>query len=68
MAGKKADARTVNDEPVVIETQPGHHKDIGGGESENRNFRQMQLVLSALPGASARDKKSAGEIGSSSPA
>jgi hypothetical protein len=64
MATKKADARAVNDEPVVIETKPGHHKDIGGGKSENWNFRQMQLILSALPGASARDKKSAGEIGS----
>jgi hypothetical protein len=53
-----------NDEPVVIETKPGHHKDIGGGESENWNLRQMQLIVSALPGASARDKKSAGEIGS----
>jgi hypothetical protein len=53
-----------DDEPIVIETKPGHHKDIGGGESDKWNFRQMQLILSALPGASARDKKSAGEIGS----
>jgi hypothetical protein len=53
-----------DDEPVVIQTKPGHHKDIGGGDSENWNFRQMQLILSALPGASARDKKSAGDVGS----
>jgi hypothetical protein len=52
------------DEPVVIKTKPGHHKDIGGGDAENWNIRQMQLILSALPGASARDKKNAGEIGS----
>jgi hypothetical protein len=31
------------DEPVVIETKPGHHKDIGGGESDKWNFRQMRL-------------------------
>jgi hypothetical protein len=62
---KKADTSTgKDDEPVVIQTKPGHHKDIGGGDSENWNLRQMQLILSALPGASARDKKSAGEIGS----
>ena len=24
-----------DDEPVVIETKPGHHKDIGGGEAKN---------------------------------
>jgi hypothetical protein len=60
---KKADTGK-NDEPVVIKTKPGHHKDIGGGDSENWNFRQMQLILSALPGAKARDKKSAGEVGS----
>jgi len=53
-----------DDEPVVIKTKPGHHKDIGGGDSENWNFRQMELILSALPGARARDKKSAGEVGS----
>ena len=65
MAKKRADKGAGNDdEPVVIETKPGSSKDIGGGESENWNFRQMQLILSALPGASARDKKSAGEIGS----
>src|SRR5262245_31433326 len=62
---RKAGANAGKDEePVVIETKPGSSKDIGGGESENWNFRQMQLVLSALPGASARDKKTAGEIGS----
>jgi hypothetical protein len=65
LKGKKIDTGAgKDDEPVVIETKPGHHKDIGGGESDKWNFRQMQLVLSALPGASARDKKSAGEIGS----
>jgi hypothetical protein len=65
MTGKKTDKSAGKDaEAVVITTKPGHHKDIGGGESENWNFRQMQLVLSALPGASARDKKNAGEIGS----
>jgi hypothetical protein len=65
MTGKKTDKSAgKDDEAVVITTKPGHHKDIGGGESENWNFRQMQLVLSALPGASARDKKNAGEIGS----
>jgi hypothetical protein len=62
MGGKKAAGK--DDEPVVIQTKPGHHKDIGGGDSENWNFRQMQLILSALPGASARDKKSAGDVGS----
>jgi hypothetical protein len=56
--------RGADEERVVIETKPGHHKDIGGGESENWNLRQMQLILSALPGTSARDKKSVGEIGS----
>jgi hypothetical protein len=53
-----------DDEPVVIETQPGHHKDIGGGESEKWNLRQMRLMLSALPGVNAGDKKNAGEVGS----
>jgi hypothetical protein len=62
MSAKKAAGK--DDEPVVIQTKPGHHKDIGGGESENWNYRQMQLMLSALPGASARDKKTAGEVGS----
>ena len=52
------------DEPVVIETKPGHHKDIGGGESDKWNFRQMRLMLSALPGVNAGDKKNAGEVGS----
>jgi hypothetical protein len=60
---KKADTGK-DDEPVMIETKPGHHKDLGGGESENWNLRQMQLIVSALPGASARDKKSLAEVGS----
>jgi len=65
MTVKKLEKNAANDdEPVVIQTKPGHHKDIGGGESENWNLRQMQLIVSALPGASARDKKGAGEIGS----
>ena len=53
-----------DDEPIVIETKPGHHKDIGGGESDKWNFRQMRLVMSALPGINAGDKKNAGEVGS----
>src|SRR5262245_28044632 len=53
-----------DDEPVVIETKPGHHKDIGCGESDKWNFRQMRLVMSALPGVNAGDKKTAGEVGS----
>jgi hypothetical protein len=52
------------DEPIVIETKHGYHKDIGGGESEKWNLRQMQLVVSALPRVNSRDEKSAGEIGS----
>ena len=62
---KKADTSAgKDDKPVVIETKPGHHKDIGGGDSENWNLRQMRLVVSALPGVKAGDKKNAGEIGS----
>lgn len=49
------------DDPVVIETKPGHHKEIGGGESDKWNFRQMRLLLSALPGVNSGDKKKAGE-------
>src|ERR1700752_1626244 len=65
MTGKKADAGArKDDEPVVIETKPGHHKDIGGGEAEKWNLRQMRLMLSALPGVNAGDKKNAGEVGS----
>jgi hypothetical protein len=52
------------DDPVVIETKPGHHKEIGGGESDKWNFRQMRLLLSALPGVNSGDKKNAGEVGS----
>jgi len=61
---KKADMSGKADEPVVIETRPGHHKDIGGGESEIWNLRQMRLLISALPGVNAKDKKNAGEVGS----
>jgi hypothetical protein len=52
------------DEPVVIQTKPGSAKEIGGGESDKWNFRQMRLLLSALPGVTNADKKAAGEIGS----
>jgi hypothetical protein len=62
MSAKKAAGR--EDEPIVVETKPGHHRDIGGGESENWNLRQMRLVVSALPGVKSGDKKNAGEIGS----
>src|ERR1700752_1930697 len=65
MAGKKADTTAGKDDaPVVIETKPGHHKDIGGGEAEKWNLRQMRLVMSALPGVNSGDKKNAGEVGS----
>jgi hypothetical protein len=65
MAKKRAGASAgKDDEPVVIETRPGHHKDIGGGESDKWNFRQMRLVMSALPGVNTGDKKNAGEVGS----
>src|SRR5262252_4833538 len=53
-----------DDDPVVIETKPGNHRDIGGGESDKWNFRQMRLLLSALPGVNTGDKKNAGEVGS----
>ena len=65
MARKRAGASAgKDDEPIVIETKPGHHKDIGGGDSENWNLRQMQLIVSALPGVKAGDKKNVGEVGS----
>jgi hypothetical protein len=65
MAKKRAGASAgKDDEPIVVETKPGHHRDIGGGESEKWNLRQMRLVMSALPGVKAGDKKNAGEIGS----
>jgi hypothetical protein len=53
-----------DDEPIVIEIKSGHHKDIGGGDSENWNLRQMKLVVSALPRVNSGDKKNAGEVGS----
>jgi hypothetical protein len=57
-AGKSSD-------PVVINTRPGSSsKDIGGGESESWNRRQMTLLVSALPGVNTGDKKNAGEVGS----
>jgi hypothetical protein len=63
-ADKPAKKTTKADDPVVIETRPGHHKDIGGGESENWNQRQLSLLISALPGVNSGDKKNAGEVGS----
>ena len=64
MTDKKPQKQTDKDDPVVIETKPGSAKDIGGGESEKWNFRQMRLMLSAIPGVNAGDKKNAGEVGS----
>jgi hypothetical protein len=62
---KKPEASTgKDDEPVVIQTKPGSAKDIGGGDSENWNLRQMRLMLAALPSANSGDKKNVGEIGS----
>src|SRR5262245_20194747 len=52
------------DAPVVITTKPGSSKDIGGGDSETWNRRQMSLLVSALPGVNTGDKKNAGEVGS----
>ena len=63
-ADKPAKKTTKADDPVVIETRPGRHKDIGGGESENWNQRQVSLLISALPGVNSGDKKKAGEVGS----
>jgi hypothetical protein len=64
MTDKRKSKASKDDEPVVIQTKPGHHKDIGGGESENWNLRQMRLILSALPRINSGDKKNAGEVGS----
>jgi len=64
MTANKPDKKLGKDDPIVIETKPGHHKDIGGGESDKWNFRQMRLLLSALPGVNSGDKKNAGEVGS----
>jgi hypothetical protein len=49
---------------VVIKTKPGCSKDIGGGESEIWNQRQMRLLVSALPGINTADKAAVGEVGS----
>lgn len=51
------------DDPVVIKTKPGSSKDIGGGESEAWNHRQMRLLVTALPGINTGDTKSIGEVG-----
>jgi len=52
------------DEPVVIKTRPGAFKDIGGGDSEIWNQRQMRLLVSALPGIKITDKTVVAEVGS----
>jgi hypothetical protein len=52
------------DDPVVIKTRAGAFKDIGGGNSEIWNERQMRLLVSALPGVKIADKTIVGEIGS----
>jgi hypothetical protein len=65
MTSNKPDKKPDNgDQPVVIETTTGTFKDIGGGESESWNQRQMSLLVSALPGVNATDKKNAGKVGS----
>jgi hypothetical protein len=51
-------------DPVVIKTRAGRSKDIGGGESEIWNQRQMRLLVSALPGINTADKAVVGEVGS----
>jgi hypothetical protein len=52
------------DDPVVIKIRAGAFKDIGGGNSEIWNDRQMRLLVSALPGVKIADKTIVGEIGS----
>jgi hypothetical protein len=56
MTPKKPKMQTENDDPVAIETKPGGAKDIGGGESEKWNFRQIRLMLSALPGVNIGER------------
>jgi hypothetical protein len=51
------------DEPVIIETKLGKTKEIGGGENDKWNFRQMRLLVSALPGVNTGDKRSISEVG-----
>jgi hypothetical protein len=64
MTVNKSDKKPAKgDDPVVIKTKPGSSKDIGGGESEIWNHRQMTLLVSALPGVNTGDKKNAGEVG-----
>jgi hypothetical protein len=64
MTVNKSDKKPAKgDDPVVINTNPGSSKDIGGGESEFWNHRQMRLLVSALPGVNTGDKKNAGEVG-----
>ena len=63
MTGNKPKKQASTDEPVVIKRKPGSSKDIGGGESEVWNRRQMTLLMSALPGVNTGDKKNAGEVG-----
>jgi hypothetical protein len=64
MTAKKSEKDSGKNEAVVIETRPGHHKEIGGGESDKWNFRQMRLLISAIAGVNSGDKKNAGEVGS----
>jgi hypothetical protein len=63
MAIKRPDKPGKDDDPIVIRTKPGSSKDIGGGESESWNRRQMTLLVSALPGLNTGDKKNSGEVG-----
>jgi hypothetical protein len=60
----KPDKKTGGGDPVVIKTRPGSSKDIGGGESEIWNQRQMRLLVSALPGINTADEAVVGEVGS----
>ena len=65
MAVKKSDKKLgKSDDPVIIKTGPRPLKDIGGGESEAWNQRQMRLLVSALPGINTADKAVVGEVGS----
>src|SRR6476619_5265671 len=52
------------DQPVAITRRPGAFKDIGGGDSEIWNQRQMRLLVSAPPGIKITDKTVVAEVGS----
>jgi hypothetical protein len=47
-----------------MKTRPGAFKDIGGGDSEIWNQRQMRLLVSALPGIKIADKAVVADVGS----